>query len=161
MGLKIIMMNKNLNLVFLISFISFWFSGCSQPTLEEKRKLTILNVVDLIKKNDTTALFKIIDTAHVYKAFGKENYFNSINKIHKKFSSNQILDNINSENIKVLDEIAGTSYEILLYTSENKSKFYRIIMRFLGNEYITVYSFQSNYNNNSEMLEAPPNSHFK
>ena len=158
------MNNKNskiLHSIFFFLLISFCVSSCVQLSLEEKRNLTMIKVIDLIKINDTLALTKIIDTAYTYRVLGKESFFYSINKMHNKFANNQILNTISSNDINILNEPVGNSYEILLYTSENKSKFYRIIMRFIGNQYDKVYSFQSNYNNNSDILDAPPKSQFK
>ena len=148
--------SKILHSIFFFLLISFWVTGCAQPSLEEKRKLTMIKVIDKIKTNDSLALFKIIDTSFTFQVIGKERFYLSVKLIHKSFANNQVLNTIRPSDIKVLNQSFGNSYEILLFTTEDRSKFHKITMIFMDNEFDKVISFKSQYINNSYQLEDLP-----
>lgn len=157
--MKIKMINFYENKVILILMFCIVFSvvGCShQPSLDKKRRATMLKVINAIKVNDTIATGRLIDTANCFEIGSKENYYNSISKLFKKFSKNQIFTSVN-ENVFVLSEERsfGTTYKLILYTAADKKKYYEIMMRFIGDTFDKVYYFNSYFHNKNPVILVP------
>ena len=67
-------------LIVVLAFISFALSACSQNSLLDRRKATMLLITDCIRQNDTLQLWKLIDTS-----FDKERLNFDIAFLHRQF----------------------------------------------------------------------------
>lgn len=158
MKIKMIDFYKNRILLILLLCIIFSAVGCGQISIDKQRRATMLKIVDAIKVNDTIIMSRLIDTANCFEIGSKENYYNSINKLYKRYSKNQIFTAVNENSFVLSEEKSfGTVYKLILYTTADKKKYYEIMMRFVGNTYDNVYYFNSIFHNeNPEILVAPP-----
>ena len=158
--MKAMMINffENKTVVILLLCISFSVVSCGQPSLDKKRRVTMLKVINAIKVNDTITTAQLIDTAYCFKINSKENYYNSINKLFRKFSKGQVLNPIAENSFVLFEERSfGTTYKLILYTTGDKKKYYELMMEFTGNTFDKVYYFTSIFHNeNPEILVAPP-----
>lgn len=156
--MKIKTINFYENKVVLILFLCIGFSlvGCSQPSLDKKRIATMLKVINAIKVNDTITTGRLIDTAYCFKINSKENYYNSINKLFKKFSKNQVLTTVDENSFLLSEERSfGNTYKLILYTSTDKKKYYEIMMEFVGDTFDKVYYFNSYFHNKNPVILVP------
>jgi hypothetical protein len=156
MRIKMINFYENKVMLILLLCIGFSLVGCSQPSLDKKRRATMLKVINAIKVNDTIATGRLIDTAYCFKINSKENYYNSINKLFKKFLKNQILTTVDENNFVLSEERSfGKTYKLILYTAADKKKYYEILMEFIGGTFNKVYYFNSYFHNETPVILVP------
>ena len=74
---------------FFLLTLCCYFISC-KPSIDDKRKATMIEIVNAILKNDTTKVFELVDTSFCYDIFGKEGFLFKISSLNTILSKEQI-----------------------------------------------------------------------
>lgn len=136
-----------------VSFLSY-----GQTSLDSERRNTMESFIEAIKNNDSLKISSLVDTSQFFEAYGKENYYYSIQKLYKKFLNNQILTKVNRNSFTIDEQKSFvTIYKLRLYTSPDNKKYYEVSIWFSANSFDKINSFTSYFHNdNLELLDQAP-----
>jgi len=110
----------------------------------------MVSFIEAVKSNDTLKISSLVDISQFFKIYGEENYYNSIKKLNKKFSKNQILTKISLNSFKIDEQSSfGTTYKLILYTSTDNKKYYEVSIRFFADSFDKIDSFTSYFHNDN------------
>src|SRR5687767_14659741 len=136
--------NKIGSLLMLLFYVGVSLLSCGQTSLDSKRRNTMESFIEAIKSNDTLKISNLVDTSYFFEIYGEENYYNSIQKLNKRFSKNQILTNVNRNSFKIDEQKSfGTTYKLILYTSADNKKYYEVSIGFFADSFDKIHSFTS------------------
>ncbi len=102
-------------------FVLFMFmninKGCVSATPPKDEISIIKDALTAIDKNDSMALFKIMDTTHVFKLYSKEGFLSKIAFVNKRMQSFKW----NIDSIKIMNEPPNHKKYSLHFSSVNQS----------------------------------------
>ncbi len=124
-------------IITIIVSANFYFTSCSQNSIEQKRKETMMEIVNAIKKNDLVQIYNLIDTN-----FFKEGLDYDIKFLNKRLGNAKTP--IEESQFKLFDDKGlknDANYRIRIYIKDNQFDFVDLIFNFNQDEYKKVYSF--------------------
>ena len=140
---------------FFLVILSCYFISC-KPSIDDKRKATMTEIVNAIIKNDTLKVFRLVDTSIIFNTTGKDGFMYNINSLNIAFSKEQI--KVNKNDFLPVDFHNGSeSYKVTFPLK--KSYFDKIDMEFSFDHGVFnfAYSFDASFKRNKvEPLDAAP-----
>lgn len=126
---------------FFLGILCCYFINCSQPSIDDKRKTTMMEIVNAIIKDDTSKVFRLVDTSGIFRTNGRDEFMYNINSLNIAFSKEQI--QVNKNAFLLVDFHNGSeSYKVTF--SLTRSYFDKIDMEF--SFYPGVFNFAYNFN---------------
>ena len=141
---------------FLILLISFQVVGCSRDSIENRRKETMIMIIDALQKCDSVKLYNLIDTAFTFSFEGKKQFL----KLKDRMCSDLNNSKIKKENFTLTHKIPSViSYEIPLPIQSDKFDSVVLIFKFNKNVYDLAYRLEMFWifknTNRNKLLIAP------
>lgn len=141
---------------FFLTIFCCYLISCSQPSITDKRKDTMMEIVNAIIKNDTTKLFTLVDTSIIFNTTGKDEFMYNVNSLNIIFlKENMKLDK--NDFMPVNLNNGADAYEVIIPLMN--SSFDKIDMEFSFYHGVSnfVYSFDAYFKRNkAEPLQAAP-----
>ena len=147
---------------FFLVILSCYFISC-KPSIDDKRKATMTEIVNAIIRNDTNKVFKLIDTSYCFNIVGEDGFMYKIHSLNDALSKQQTIRNQDFIRTKMNDWDA--TYEITFPLKSSDFGQTTIEFEFSTGVFSTAYyldaSFKRNLDasfkrNKPELIDATP-----
>lgn len=129
-------MNRK-SLLSVIIMMNFFFSSCSQNSVETRQKETMLKIIDGIRNNDTTVLYKLVNTK-LYK----EQFDYDVKFLNKEIPNAK--SPIRKNDFEIIDGLLqdDMNYRVRVYIENPRIDYVDLIFRFNKDVPDYVHSFE-------------------
>ena len=77
--------------IYLLLSVCFcYLISCNRNSITSKRKATMMAIVNAIEENDTSQLFKLVDTSIIFNTIGKDGFKYNVNSLKTIFDKEKI-----------------------------------------------------------------------
>ena len=143
---------------FLLPIICCHFLGCSQQSLDDKRKATMTEIVNAIINNDTAKIFSLVDTSFCFKINSKDGFMHNIHSLNAMLSKEQIRIVPNDFSLRdTIKSITNVTYKASFRLKKSYFDYIDMELNFHDGVSDLVYYFNAYFRkNNIEPLDNAP-----
>ncbi len=151
--------NKEIQkLLFFTANLILLFLGCSQPSINDKRKTTMVEIVNAIINNDTTKVFRLVDTSFCFEINSKDAFMANIHSLNATLSKEQIHIIPNDFLLRdTIKSITNVTYKAVFSLKKSYFDYVDIVLNFHEGVSDFVYYFNAYFRKNRvELLDNAP-----
>ena len=150
--MKIKKINKKI-FILIFTFVGICNLGCSQKSIDEKRKEVMFQITNLIIKCEYQKIYNFIDTS-----FGKDNLDFDISFLSKKLSKKE--SEISKDDFNLFDDNGlkdDSNYKLRVYLKGDRFDYIDLVFNFNPKIYNRIYSLNKYAHEKTEkQLKLPP-----